>query len=73
MVRSAKRAKQKRLAQEAQERESFRVTQQMDPANLSDPGTGKEVENDREIRVVPQKQNVEKTPNTSEGSGYHRL
>ena len=39
MVSSAKRAKRKRLAQEAQERESFRPTHQMDPADLSDPDT----------------------------------
>ena len=51
MVRSAKRAKQKRLAQEAQQKESFRPTHQMDPSDRSDPGTE---ENDQEIRFVPQ-------------------
>ena len=61
MVSSAKRAKRKRLAQEAQKRESFRPTHQMDPADLSDPGTE---EDDQEIRFVPQKQNVEETSPT---------
>ena len=59
MVSSAKRAKRKRLAQEAQKGESFRPTHQMDPADLSDPGTE---EDDQEVRFVPQKQNVEETP-----------
>ena len=56
MVRSAKGAKNKRLAQKAQERESFRPTHQMDPADLSDPD---KEENDREIRFVPRGQSVE--------------
>ena len=64
MVSSAKRAKRKRLAQEAQERESFRPTHQMDPANLSDPGTEKKEEDDQEIRFVPRKQNVEEASPT---------
>ena len=55
----AKRVKRKRLAQEAQEKESFRPTHQMDPAYLSDPGTEKEEEDDQEIRFVPRRQNVE--------------
>ena len=53
---SAKRAKRKRLAQEAQESESFRPTHQMDPADLSDPCTE---EDDREIRFVPRGQSAE--------------
>ena len=44
MVNSAKRAKRKRLAQEAQTREASRPAHQMDPANLSDPGTEREEE-----------------------------
>ena len=36
MVSSAKRAKRKRLAQEAQKRGSFRPNHQMDPADLLD-------------------------------------
>ena len=62
MVRSAKRAKRKRLAHEAQKRESFRPTHQMDPADLSDPDTE---EDDLEIRFVPQKQNEEETSPTT--------
>ena len=58
MVSSAKQAKRKRLAQEAQRRESFRPTHQMD---LSDPGTE---EDDQEIKFVPQKQNVEEISST---------
>ena len=64
MVSSAKRAKRKRLAQEAQGRESFRPIHQMDPADLSDPGTEKEEEDDQEIRFVPRKQNVEEASPT---------
>ena len=59
MVNSAKRAKRKRLAQEAQRRETSRPAHQMDPADLSDPGT--EEEDDPEIAA------------TSEGPGDHRL
>ena len=64
MVSSAKRAKRKRLAQKAQKRESFRPTHQMDPADLSDPGTEKEEEDDQEIRFTPRKQNVEEASPT---------
>ena len=56
MVSSAKRAKRKRLAQEAQERESFRPTHQMDPVDLSDPDTEQD---DREVRFAPRGQSGE--------------
>ena len=56
MVSSAKRAKRKRLAQEAQERESFRPTHQMDPVDLSDPDTEQD---DRELRFAPRGQSGE--------------
>ena len=49
MVNSAKRAKRKRLAQEAQRREAFRPTHQMEPGDLSEPGTDREEEDDHEI------------------------
>ena len=65
MVSSAKRAKRKRLAQEAQERESFWPTHQMDPADLLDPVTEKEEEDDQEIRFAPRKQNVEEASPTT--------
>ena len=52
MVNSAKRAKRKRLAQEAQ-------THQMDPADLSDPGSDRQEEDDQEIKFTSQIQNVE--------------
>ena len=59
MVNSAKRAKRKRLAQEAQRREAFRPAHQMDPADLSDPGTEREGEDDQEIEFASRRQNVE--------------
>ena len=59
MVNSAKWAKRKRLAQEAQQRETFRPAHQMDPADLSDPGTEREEEDDQEIKSVSRRQNVE--------------
>ena len=49
MVNSAKRAKRKRLAQEAQRREASRPTHQMDSGDLSDLGTDREEEDDHEI------------------------
>ena len=64
MVSLAKRAKRKRLAQKTQERESFRPTHQMDPADLSDPDREKEEEDDQEIRFVSRRQNVEEASPT---------
>ena len=50
MTHSAKRARRKRLAQEAQQRKEIpRPGHQMDPLNLSEPGTDKEEEDDNEI------------------------
>ena len=49
MVSSAKRAKRKRLAQEAQQRETSRSSHQMDPVDLSEHGTDLEEEDDHEI------------------------
>ena len=46
MVNSAKRAKRKRLAQEAQRRETSRPAHQMDPADLSEPVTERKEEDD---------------------------
>ena len=59
MVNSAKRAKRKRLAQEAQIREASRPAHQMDPADLSDPGTEREEEDDHEIKFTSRIQNAE--------------
>ena len=64
MVSSAKRANRKRLAQKAQEGESFRPSHQMDPADLSDPDREKEEEDDQEIRFVSRRQNVEEASPT---------
>ena len=49
MVSSAKRAKRKRLAREAQQRETARSSHQMDPVDLSEHGTDQEEEDDHEI------------------------
>ena len=57
MVNSAKQAKRKRLAQEAQRREASWPAHQMDPADLSDPGTEREEEDDQEF--ASRRQNVE--------------
>ena len=62
MVNSAKRAKRKRLAQEAQRREASRSAHQMDPADLSEPGTDREEEDDQEIRFTSWIQRAEESP-----------
>ena len=61
MVNSAKRAKRKRLAQEAQRRKASRPAHQMDPADLSDPGTEREEEDDQEIEFASRRQKLEET------------
>ena len=63
-MNSAKRAKRKRLAQEAQRRETFRLAHQMDPADLSDPGTERKEEDDQKIKFVSRRQNVEEPLST---------
>ena len=62
MVNSAKRAKRKRLAQEAQQREASRSAHQMDPADLSEPGTDREEQDDQEIRFTSRIQKAEESP-----------
>ena len=59
MVNSAKRAKRKRLAQETQRREASQPIHQMDPGDLSDPGTDREEEDDHEIMFTSRIQKVE--------------
>ena len=59
MVNSAKRVKRKRLAQEAQRRETSRPAHPMDPADLSDPGTEREEEDNQEIEFASRRHNVE--------------
>ena len=50
MTHSAKRARRKRLAQEAQQRNDIPCPgHQMDPMDLSEPGTGREEEDDHDI------------------------
>ena len=54
MTHSAKRARRKRLAQEAKRREeSPRSGHQMDPLNLSEPETDKEEEEDDHEILFP--------------------
>ena len=48
-MNSAKRAKRRRHAQEAQRREGSRSAHQMDPADLSGPGTDQEGDEDQEV------------------------
>ena len=47
---AAKRARKKKLAHERQDRESLRLTRQMDPAELTDPEMEQE---DDEVRFAP--------------------
>ena len=62
---AAKRAKQKKLAHERQERELFRPTRRMDPVDLSDPDTEQE---DGEVRFAPRGQSVEQMSATPAGA-----
>ena len=64
MVNSAKRAKRKRLAQEAQRREASRPAHQMETVDLSDPGTDREEEDDHEIKVTSRIQNAQEPLST---------
>ena len=60
MVNSAKRARRRRLTQEAQRREGSHSAHQMDPADLSEPGTDQE--GDQEIMFAPRVVRVEEPP-----------
>ena len=62
MVSSAKRAKRKRLAQEAQQRETSRSSHQMDPVDLSEHGTDLEEEDDPEILFPSRTRNTVEPP-----------
>ena len=59
---SAKRAKRKRLAQEAQQRETSRSSHQMDPVDLSEHGTDLEEEDDHEILFPARTRNTVEPP-----------
>ena len=61
-MNSAKRAKRKRLAQEAQRREASRSDHQMDPADLSGPGMDQEGDKDQEILFAPLMKRAEESP-----------
>ena len=61
MTHSAKRAKRKRLAQEAQRKEIPRPAHQIDPMDLSEPGTDLEEEDDHEILFPPRVRESEET------------
>ena len=62
MVNSAKRAKRRRLAQEVQRRKGSRSAHQMDPADLSGPGTDQEGDEDQEILFAHRVEKVEEPP-----------
>ena len=62
MVHSAKWARRKRLAQEAQRRETSRSAHQMDPLDLSEPGTDREEEDDHEVLFPPKGRDFVETP-----------
>ena len=62
MVNWAKRAKRKRLAQEAQRREASRSVHQMDPAGLSGQEMDRDEEDDPEILFAPRTKRVEESP-----------
>ena len=62
MVNSAKRARRRKLAQEAQHREGSSSVHQMDPVDLSRPGTDEDEEEDREILFVPRLERREEEP-----------
>ena len=62
MPNSAKRAWRRKLAQEAQRREGSRSVRQMDPVDLSRPGTDEDEEEDREILFVPRLERREEEP-----------
>ena len=62
MVSAAKRARIRKLAQKAQRREGSRLAHQMDPVDLSRPGTDEDEEEDREILFVPRSEREEQSP-----------
>ena len=62
MVNSAKRARRRRLAQEAQRREGSCSAHHMDPADLSGPGTDQEGDEDQEIMFAPRVVRVVEPP-----------
>ena len=64
MMNSAKQAKRNRLDQEAQRREASQPAHQMDPTDLSDPGTDREEEDDHEIKFTSQIQKAEEPLST---------
>ena len=61
MTHSAKQAKRKRLAQEAQRKEIRRPAHQIDPMDLLEPGTDREEEDDHEILFPPRVRESEET------------
>ena len=62
MVNLVKRARRRRLAQEAQRREGSRSAHQMDPVDLSRPGTDQDGEEVPEILFVPRLEMEEEPP-----------
>ena len=62
MVNSAKRARRRRLAQEAQQRETSRSSHQMDPVDLFEHGTDLEEEDDHEILFPVRNRNTVEPP-----------
>ena len=65
-MNSAKRAKRRILAQEAQRREGSRSAHQMVPADLSGPGTDQEGDEDQEVIFAHRVERAEEPPPTPE-------
>ena len=61
MSSAAKRARKKKLAHERLDKELFRPTHQMDPADITDPEI---TQADDEVRFAPRGQSVEQMPAT---------
>ena len=58
MVSSSKRARRRRLAQESLQKETSHSEHQMDPADLSEPDSDREEEEDHEVLFPPRKQDI---------------
>ena len=64
MVSSSKRARKRRLAQESLRRETSHSGHQMDPADLSEPDSDREEEEDHKVLFPPKVQDIVITPSS---------